>query len=175
MELISEHGFHATPMSMIAKQAGVAAGTIYNYFPSKEVLINQLYAEIRQKVDLALQQGEEKGKNLRERFFSFYHQLFQCYTGNPEEFMFLEQYTNSPFISQFGEGESRQFPQAVVDFLKDGMEVGILRSMEIGLMTAIVHGQVVATAKLQLSGSLEITEERLAKATQSCWDSVKIT
>ncbi|WP_017733453.1 TetR/AcrR family transcriptional regulator [Nafulsella turpanensis] len=175
MELITEHGFHATPMSMIAKQAGVAAGTIYNYFPSKEVLINQLYGELRQKIDLDLQQGEEAGGNLRDRFFSFYRRLFHCFMENPEEFMFLEQYTNSPFISQSGEGEMRQFPRVVVDFLKNGTEVGILRQMDIALMAAIVHGQVVATTKLHLSGTLDITEERLEKAAQSCWDSVKIT
>lgn len=175
MELITEHGFHATPMSMIAKQAGVAAGTIYNYFPSKEVLINQLYAELRQKVDLALQQEKEEQGNLRERFFTFYRKLFHYFVNMPEEFIFLEQYTNSPFISQLNEGENRQFPQLVVDFLKDGMDIGILRNMEITLMAAIVYGQVVATAKLHLSGSLDITEERLQKATQSCWDSVKIT
>jgi len=40
LELISEQGFYATPMSQIAKKANVAVGTIYLYFPNKEGLIN---------------------------------------------------------------------------------------------------------------------------------------
>ena len=175
MELITEHGFHATPMSMIAKQAGVAAGTIYNYFPSKDVLINQLYAELKEKMGNALIEGSEGSGNLRERFFLLYRNLYRYFIQYPAEFMFLEQYSNSPFISQLGENENPQFQQSVVDFLASGIEVGILRNMEMELITSLVYGHVVAVAKLQLSGRLEIGEERLDKAAQSCWDSVKIT
>lgn len=175
MELITEHGFHATPMSMIAKQAGVAAGTIYNYFPSKEVLINQLYAELKEGMGNALIEGSAGSSNLRERFFQLYNNLFRYFTENPAEFMFLEQYSNSPFLSQLGENENPHFQQSVLDFLANGMEVGILRNLEIELISGLVYGHVVAVAKLQLSGRLEITEGRLEKAAQSCWDSVKIT
>lgn len=175
MELITEHGFHATPMSMIARHAGVAAGTIYNYFPSKEVLITQLYGELKQKMGAALLQENEENGNLRDRFFRFYRNLFQYFIQNPEEFMFLEQYANSPFISQGPREENTQFHKPVIDFLAGGTEVGILRSMEIELMTALVYGHVVAVSKLHLSGKLPITEERLSQAVQSCWDSVKTT
>lgn len=175
MELITEHGFHATPMSMIARHAGVAAGTIYNYFPSKEVLINQLYAELKQKMGTALLQNQEDSGNLRERFFRFYRNLFQYFTQNPEEFMFLEQYVNSPFIMQGPKEERAPFQQPVIDFLAGGIDLGILRNMEIELMTALVYGHVVAVAKLHLSGRLPVTEERLGQSVQSCWDSVKIT
>ena len=175
MELITEHGFHATPMSMIARHAGVAAGTIYNYFPSKDVLINQLYAELKEKMGSALIEGSEGSGNLRERFFRLYRSLYAYFILNPAEFMFLEQYSNSPFISGLGENENQHFQQTVVDFLEGGIEVGILRSMETELITSLVYGHVVAVAKLQLSGRLDITEVRLDKAAQSCWDSVKIT
>ncbi len=175
MKLITEHGFHATPMSMIAKQAGVAAGTIYNYFPSKEVLINQLYAELKQKMGAALLQNYEESGNLRDRFFRYYRNLFQYFIENPEEFMFLEQYANSPFITQLAGEGNKHFYGPISDFLAGGIEVGILRTMEIELMTALVYGHVVAVAKLHLSAELLITEERLAQSVQSCWDSVKIT
>ena len=43
LELVGEHGFHGSPMAMIASRAGVAAGTIYRYFESKDVLIMETY------------------------------------------------------------------------------------------------------------------------------------
>lgn len=177
MELITEHGFHATPMSMIAKQAGVAAGTIYNYFPSKEVLINLLYGELRQKMELALISNESGSGNIRERFFLLYRNLFQYFTQNPEEFKFLEQYANSPLIllNQNTAKDARHFNQPVIDFLEGGIELGVLRNMDIRLMTAVVYGHVVSIAKLHLSGQLSLSEDQLTQAVQSCWDSVKIT
>lgn len=36
--LFSEFGFHEVNMEMVAKQAGIAKGTIYNYFKSKDDL-----------------------------------------------------------------------------------------------------------------------------------------
>ena len=49
LELIAENGLHATPMSQVSKQSGVSAGTIYHYFSSKDVLINQLYLDIKRR------------------------------------------------------------------------------------------------------------------------------
>jgi AcrR family transcriptional regulator len=43
LELVRENGFHGTPMSLVAKKAGVAAGTIYHYFESKDALIIALH------------------------------------------------------------------------------------------------------------------------------------
>ena len=43
LELLSQHGFHGTPISMIAEKAGVGAGAIYRYFQNKEHLINELF------------------------------------------------------------------------------------------------------------------------------------
>lgn len=175
MELITEHGFHATPMSMIAKHAGVAAGTIYNYFPSKEVLINLLYGELRQKMEHALIRNESSSGNIRERFFLLYRNLYQYFISNPEEFKFLEQYANSPLILQNRTEEVRPANPPVIELLKGGIELGVLRSMDIELMTSIVYGHVVAIAKLQLSHQHALSEEQLGQAVQSCWDSVKIT
>ena len=39
LALVREQGFHGTPMSQVAKKAGVAAGTLYLYFESKDHLI----------------------------------------------------------------------------------------------------------------------------------------
>jgi AcrR family transcriptional regulator len=48
LELIAEHGFHGAPMAMIAEKAGVAAGTIYRYFESKDILITELHRELEE-------------------------------------------------------------------------------------------------------------------------------
>ena len=57
LELIVEHGFQGATMSMIAARAGVAAGTSYLYFESKDVLIKELYREIEEKIRAFLQEG----------------------------------------------------------------------------------------------------------------------
>ena len=40
LELFAENGFHATSISQIAKKAGISKGLIYNYFESKNEILN---------------------------------------------------------------------------------------------------------------------------------------
>ena len=49
--VFAERGLTAAPTSEISKQAGVAEGTLFTYFKTKEDLINALYREI--KLELA--------------------------------------------------------------------------------------------------------------------------
>jgi len=44
-ETFAEHGYHGTRIDSISQRAGVAKGTIYNYFPSKVVVLETLVAE----------------------------------------------------------------------------------------------------------------------------------
>ena len=47
INLVNNNGFHAAPMSKIAKMAEVSPGTIYQYFENKQDLINQVYIEVK--------------------------------------------------------------------------------------------------------------------------------
>ncbi|MCU0514881.1 MAG: TetR/AcrR family transcriptional regulator [Anaerolineae bacterium] len=43
-------GFHATTIRDIARQAGIADGTIYNYFGSKTALLTGIFEQMRERV-----------------------------------------------------------------------------------------------------------------------------
>lgn len=45
MVVIAQHGYHQAQVSKIAKQAGVADGTIYLYFKNKEDILISLFEE----------------------------------------------------------------------------------------------------------------------------------
>ena len=42
LELFAENGFHATTMSRVAKKAGVSKGLAYNYFESKQEILDKI-------------------------------------------------------------------------------------------------------------------------------------
>lgn len=43
LELFTTRGYHETTTAQIAKKAGIAEGTIYRHFASKQHLVNELY------------------------------------------------------------------------------------------------------------------------------------
>ena len=67
-ELLREHGFHGTPISLIADKANVGTGTIYRYFESKEKLINELFTEIKKRVIRAMLKDYREEGTYKERF-----------------------------------------------------------------------------------------------------------
>src|SRR5690348_4742462 len=54
LELFTTRGYHDTTTPLLAKKAGVAEGTIYRHFDSKEHLLNELYRAARALVDGAV-------------------------------------------------------------------------------------------------------------------------
>jgi AcrR family transcriptional regulator len=61
LELFSDKGYHNTAMSDIAKKAKLSKGLLYNYFDSKEQLLNEV-------VVMALKEATREGENLLNQF-----------------------------------------------------------------------------------------------------------
>ncbi len=55
LDCFLQDGFEATSIGAIAKRAGVAHGTFYVHFPSKEAVIDELLDEFNQQLAMALQ------------------------------------------------------------------------------------------------------------------------
>ena len=173
LELISKHGFHSSPMSEVAKQADVAAGTIYHYFKSKDELICALYIRLREKFVENLFKNDDTTKIFKDRFRHFYLQMIQEAIKNPKEFYFLEQFANSPFISTIAKTEKIRLEQPIYDFLRKAVFTQILRDIPPKILIAFVMGSATSIIKLQLSGEFQMTSSDLELAFFTCWDGIK--
>jgi AcrR family transcriptional regulator len=58
LELFARHGFEGTSIRMIAKEAGVSLGLLYNYFESKEALLVTIFEKGMQDVLKSFREAE---------------------------------------------------------------------------------------------------------------------
>ena len=65
--VFAERGLTAAPTSEISKQAGVAEGTLFTYFKTKDDLINALYREIKLELADAMMSGFPRKQSVRTR------------------------------------------------------------------------------------------------------------
>ena len=63
LTLFTERGFFGTPTSLISKEAGVATGTLFFYFRTKEDLIDTLYRRVKSEAAQAMCQGPRQGED----------------------------------------------------------------------------------------------------------------
>ena len=85
-ELIKQHGMKKTSVSEIAKKTGIATGTFYNFFPSKEEFIYQLVVYKRQSVKAAFEELTAEGKADRGKFRQY---LCRIYLEDNDVFQYL--------------------------------------------------------------------------------------
>ncbi|MFC6998983.1 TetR/AcrR family transcriptional regulator [Rufibacter roseus] len=173
LKLIKEKGFHGTPMSLVAKKAGVAAGTIYHYFDSKDALILELYTYTTNLVLEAMLRDNREDMDYKDQFFSRWISRCKFYIANPDALFFIEQFVNSPYHSQCTQEQNECFQNEVVQFIDRGIETGVLRKMDRRLMGIMIHSNILIAAKIHLAGKVTLGETEMQQLALMAWDSVR--
>ncbi|QMU30420.1 TetR/AcrR family transcriptional regulator [Adhaeribacter radiodurans] len=174
LTLVRANGFHGTTMSMLIKSSGVAAGTIYHYFDSKDALILELHAYIREIMATAILEGDNENLNFKDRFIAYWTRQWQFYTQHPEALYFIEQFVNSPYYKQCPQPENDRCQNIITHFVKTGIETGILKSMNYKLMGIMVHSSIIKAAKVKLNNYLPVGDEELKQIIDMVWDGMVI-
>ncbi|WP_121639503.1 TetR/AcrR family transcriptional regulator [Virgibacillus sp. Bac330] len=69
VKVIAENGYHASQVSKIAKQAGVADGTIYLYFKNKEDILISVFEEKMGQFITHITDAIQKKENANEKLY----------------------------------------------------------------------------------------------------------
>jgi AcrR family transcriptional regulator len=73
MKCFADKGFHSTSISYIAKEAGISSGLMYNYFSSKDELLQSIYLKGIKKVFAPIE-----GQTLtKATFIAFIQHIFK--------------------------------------------------------------------------------------------------
>src|SRR5258708_23313779 len=99
LHLVKEKGLSGITMGQIAKEAGLATGTVYIYFTSKDELINSLFTTCRKGSAAIYFKDFDPAAPFRTGFRTIWMNIFPHPMERFEEAIFLEQCMHSPFIT----------------------------------------------------------------------------
>jgi len=173
LRLIKKFGFHGTPMSQIAHEAGVATGTIYHYFASKDELIVELHHYIKERIHRAIFNESNNTLPYPERFTDIWMKLVRYYMEHPEVLSFVEQFFSSPYVKDVYPEGCLGFQDEVSVFLKQGILEKHIKPLDINIISAAYIGTVSATAKRNIHGRFALTEEELKQMVAIIWNGIK--
>ncbi|MBI3134934.1 MAG: TetR/AcrR family transcriptional regulator [Bacteroidetes bacterium] len=172
LDLVVKQGIQATPMSQVVKQSGVAAGTIYHHFASKEEIINELYLNLKKEFGSTLSNQVDLNTSYKTQFFQIWTNLYDYFCENETAFHFAEQIGHCTMITPETKQKGELYYLPVIEFFANGIAQNQLREMDLKLMSNLIYGNVVTAVQLTLSGELIMTKDRLQTVIQSSWDSV---
>ncbi len=173
LQLFVADGFHNTPVPKIAKTAGVAAGTIYRSFPSKEALVNVLYRRCKRRLMTTLFEDLPIDVAARPLFRRVWFRLATFARRHPLELDFLELHHHASYLDE----ESQQLEQMSLVPFSAYLEAHAtaFKPMPAAAIMAFTLGAFMGLYKAARLGHFELDELLVANAEAAAWAAVQST
>ena len=152
MELFAEKGVTETTTKDIAAGAGIAEGTIYRHYKSKDELVKKLFLSLYEEQGNYLHEIASAGKDSKQKIADMIVNFCQLFAEDKALFTFL-------LLTQHG--QLKEVPDDMVtpvvvlrDLIAQGQDDGTIKQGDPDLMAAMVLGVVVQPAVFHVYGRL---------------------
>ena len=129
IRVFARQGFHATRVSDIADEAGVAYGLVYHYFKSKDQVLNELFVERWSLLLTAIEETDRAADAPREKLAAVATFIVDSYVHDPELMkVIIVEVTRA--ANSFGRThltEIRRAYQSIAKIVADGQAAGAFR------------------------------------------------
>lgn len=173
MRLLTERGVQGSPMSAIAKEAGTGMGTIYNYFETKEELINAVYLYNKRAVIHLVSQAQGENISIKAKFISFYGGVVNFYFAHPDSFAFMDQFHSSPIITEVTREAGKEDFMPVLELLQQGQKDEIIKDMDLEALLHFLSGTITTYVRWAHSAGKTNDVESLQRQIRLVWDAIK--
>ena len=174
LHLVNNQGFHAAPMSKIAKMAEMSPATIYIYFENKQDLINQLYLEMKVLFSTSAFRNYNEEQCIKESFKQIWYNIAHFKLEQIEESNFLSQCDNTPIVDDEIKREGLKHLQPLLNLWERGKQEGVLKPISPYLLYAFTIYPLAFLTNKQHKDSCELKEETLNTAFEIAWDGIKL-
>jgi AcrR family transcriptional regulator len=165
-------GLAGLSMEAVARRAGVATGTVYIYFKSKEALIDALY--LAAKSELASLVFRDEGLPVRAAFSRMCAAFLEYLIEHRAEIIFMSQVANSPFLTKKTRAAAALEIRPLREVLERGKRELLLKDLETSFMIAFLQGTLRELATVVAHEPRANRAKRFEQIATICWDGLKI-
>lgn len=141
LALFAERGFHGTRVPEIAGRAGVAVGTIYRYFPTKEALVNAVYRDRKQAFAAVMALAVDPAAAPRDQADALWSASVGWAQANSAAFRFLELHHHADYLDAESRAATEQTQAVLRAQLDDARQAGAIRSdLSLDVLVALLSG-----------------------------------
>ena len=154
LDLFTRQGFQETTTAQISKVAGVATGTLFNYFDSKEALMNELYLYSKASMVKMLMSAFDQELGLEERFRELWKNALLWGVHNSRKFQFFQQFSHSPYVSRLTREEGERQFEFLLELIQQGIDSGVFKAID----PVVHHTAILNLATGFIEGMLQSNE-----------------
>jgi AcrR family transcriptional regulator len=135
----------SAPTATIAREAGVANGSLFTYFETKADLFNQLYLELKAGMAAAALDGLPTDAEIREQFFHLWSNWMRWAASNPEQRRALAQLGVSDEITLESRAAGQQTLAGIIEIMERSRANGPMRDAPLAFVAALMNALAEAT------------------------------
>lgn len=171
-ELMVKNGVQSS-MSAIADAAGVATGSLYNYFRSKEDMVAALYARLADDIADAIVEEIDRTTPHRDRLMRYVDRYIDFIWDDPQRAFLFEYLSSLPAVPP---AELRRIFDRVSTYgdtlLVEAQQAGVLRDLPPPLMGAMIGGTIRNCLKWRRHGPKTLTAAERQAIADMCWNAI---
>jgi AcrR family transcriptional regulator len=145
IDLFSENGIDSTPTAAISKAAGVAEGSLFTYFRSKDGLVNALYLELKAELAQEVMEGFPRDGSIAKKLKHLWDRHVAWCGASPEKMKALDRLVLSNRLDAASRAEGAEPFRDLEDAVKRAVEDGTLRDLSLPYLHQIFAAMVTAT------------------------------
>jgi AcrR family transcriptional regulator len=174
-ELFCENGFQNTTTANISKKAGVATGTLFLYFKSKDELIDELYKEAKGDLAVCMQKDLPVKGSIYEKMKHILVNTILWGMHQPYYFRFTHMYGLSPYISEKTKQETMANFAFAFSLLQEGIRKKMIINMEVDFLIQILNGHLnVIINYLHTNNKQKPSKKFLDNAFEILWKGISM-
>jgi AcrR family transcriptional regulator len=174
IDLFAKEGFWNTPTSRIAKHAGVGTGTLFTYFESKAVLIDAVYAQLKQEfMSYVIADYPEDG-SAKAKFEHLWFRYVDWGIRNPVRHDLLIQLRLSDLVSKEAQHRQEEELSAAAELVDQAVQEDLLIDIPIIYLAEIFQSQLDAAIRYATGNELTDMERtrHIALGFEVFWNGV---
>ena len=172
LKLFVERGFHGTSTAEIAKTAGVATGTLFHYFKTKEELINTLYLNIKGCLLNDVKGNYNDKESFKENIKKLWLKFINFGINNPYKFQFILIFHSSPYITSLTKEQAETRFVEVLEIYKKGIEKNEIKMVYNEMVMDYFWGNVFGTVSHFTKYPENLNEKNINLAFELFWDGI---
>lgn len=150
LDVFAERGLESSPTAEISRRAGVAEGTLFTYFKTKDDLINALYRELKLEMADAMLSGFPRKKSVRHRVEHVWNGFVSWSISHSKEKKVLDLLKTSERLTE----ETKAIGMApfveIEDTAREAVEHKVIEDLPLEFVGASMTGLAEATICLML-------------------------
>ncbi|MDF3129102.1 TetR/AcrR family transcriptional regulator [Kiritimatiellaeota bacterium B1221] len=175
IDLFAKEGFWNTSTARISKHAGVATGTLFNYFPSKEALIDAVYLHLKLEMKAFITPGYPADEGTGACIAHVWRRYAEWGVHSPVHYQLLEQLRLSNLVSQQIEDRLMEEIGFMHELIETARQQGLFGEVSLEFAGALIHATVTATINVALAHQLTgpALQKHIAQGLSVLWTGIQ--